>query len=454
MFDLLGGDDAATALVDADAGREVTYAELRAEAERLGRTLGDPAGRGLVLLYAGNDLRTVLRLLAAWGAGHAVMLADPTLPEDARASLERAYEPDVVLGPGDEQRRVEQPGDPVAEELALVLSTSGSTGSPKGVRLSRGAVMANARAIASALSLDPSQRAAATLPLHYTYGLSVLLSHLAAGAAVVMTGASPVQRGFVEALETAGVTSLAGVPYTYSVLERTAFFDRPPSSLQRMTQAGGRMPPEQVLRIAERLLDGGRTLWVMYGQTEACARIAVLPPEHLHARVGSVGWPVPGGTVRIERGGVQVPAGEVGDVVYSGPNVMWGYCHDRHDLGRGDELRGLLRTGDLGHLDDDGCLWLSGRASRFAKLAGVRVSLDDLEALVPELGDVAAVGDGDRVRLHVTSADPAAQKAAVRALARRLRLHHSLIVVQAHDELPRTPQGKTDYARLRAAAAD
>lgn len=449
MRDLLGGEDARVALVDAEGGETLRYGALRQRVEAAAHSLPQRRGRGLVLVYAANDVQTVVRLLAGWWAGHAVLLADPTLPEQARAQLESAYVPDVVLGPGDRVRQAAAPPAAVHEGLALVLSTSGSTGSPKGVRLPDTAVLANARAIATALRLDAEHRAAATLPLHYTYGLSVLLSHLSAGASVVLTTASPVQQGFAEALEAAGVTSLAGVPYTYALLERTGFFERPPSSLCRMTQAGGRMDPPVLRRVADRLSSGGRELWVMYGQTEACARMTVLPPEHLHSRLGSVGWPVPGGAVRIERDGVPLAPGETGDVVFAGPNVMWGYCHDREDLAVGDEQHGVLRTGDVGHLDDDGCLWLSGRASRFAKLAGVRVSLDDLECMVPELGDVAATADGDGVRLHVTAGDAMTRRRVVRALARQLRLHHSLFAVTLHEDLPRTPRGKVDYVALQ-----
>lgn len=451
MLDLLRGDDLDVALVDADGGAQLSYGELRQRAERLAAALPPRATPGLVLLYAANDVATVVRLFGAWAAGHAVLLADPTLPDDARRELERRYEPDVVLGPGPEERR-NAGGPPVADDLRLVLSTSGSTGSAKGVRLSGAAVRANARSIAGALGIDAAHRAAANLPFHYTYGLSVLLSHLSAGGSVVLTTASPVQRGFVDTLETAAVTSLAGVPYTYALLERAGFFERPPATLLRMTQAGGRLAPDAVLRISTALAAGGRSLWVMYGQTEACARMAVLPPREVATRPGAVGWAVPGGAFTIERSGSACPPGEVGEVVYSGPNVMWGYCDSRADLARGDELGGVLRTGDMGHLDADGCLWLTGRASRFAKLAGVRVSLDDLERLVTELGDVAAVAESERVRLHVTNADATAQRDVVRALARRLRLHHSLFVVQAHDELPRTPRGKVDYEALGRAA--
>lgn len=452
MLDLLGGDDADVALLDADGAVQLSYAELRQRAEQLAGGLPRRAGQGLVLVYAANDVATVVRLFGAWAAGHAVLLADPSLPDDARGDLERQYDPDVVLGAGPEERRGAAGAPPVADGLRLVLSTSGSTGSAKGVRLSGAAVRANARAIATALRIDPSHRAAANLPFHYTYGLSVLLSHLSAGASVVLTTASPVQRGYVDTLEAAGVTSLAGVPYTYALLERAGFFERPPATLLRMTQAGGRLAPDAVTRISTALAAGGRSLWVMYGQTEACARMAVLPPREVVARPGAVGWPVPGGSFRIERAGSACAPGDVGEVVYLGPNVMWGYCHGRSDLARGDDLGGVLHTGDIGHVDADGCLWLAGRASRFAKLAGVRVSLDDLERLVSGLGDVAAVAEAERVRLHVTNADPIAHRDVVRALARHLRLHHSLFVVEAHDDLPRTPRGKVDYESLRRAA--
>lgn len=449
LLALLAGAGGDIALVDADHRTALTYAELRDRVVAAAAALPGRAGPGLVLIYADNDIDTVVRLLSAWAAGHAVLLADPSLPADAREGLELAYSPDVVLGPGGMQRYADALLPPLHDGLALVLSTSGSTGSAKGVRLARTAVLANARSIAAALRIDADHRAAATLPLHYTYGLSVLLSHLVAGATVVFTRASPVQRGYVEALEGAGVTTLAGVPYTYAVLDRAGFFDRLPTSLRRMTQAGGRMEPDVVRRISERLAHGHCELWVMYGQTEACARMTVLPPEHLETRLGAVGWAVPGGELRVEREGGAAEPGAIGDVVFTGPNVMWGYCRTRADLALGDELNGVLRTGDLGHLDGDGCLWLSGRASRFAKLAGVRVSLDDLERMLPDLGEVAATTEADRVRLHVTCEDALVHRRALRALARRLRLHHSLFSVTVHTELPRTPRGKVDYVALQ-----
>jgi acyl-coenzyme A synthetase/AMP-(fatty) acid ligase len=223
-----------------------------------------------------------------------------------------------------------------------------------------------------------------------------------------------------------------------------------PPTLTTLTQAGGALAPALIDRFHRIATARGGRLYVMYGQTEACARIAVLPPTELPARLGAVGVAVPGSQLRVEVDGRAAAPGELGDVVFAGPSVMMGYATDRADLARGDELGGVLATGDRGHLDADGHLWLAGRAGRFAKLFGVRINLDELEALaaaaVPTGGAVAAVAAGDRIRLCV---EGAADAAAVRAqIAARTGLHGSGFAVEIVARLPRLPSGKLDYRTL------
>jgi acyl-CoA synthetase (AMP-forming)/AMP-acid ligase II len=236
-------------------------------------------------------------------------------------------------------------------ELALLLTTSGSTGSPRLVRLSQRNVQSNAEAIAESLRIGPDDVAATTLPMAYCYGLSVLHSHLQQGAAVVLTDRSVVDPCFWDLVRAHRVTTSRAcrTPSTCSTAPGSTGCTAAPAYL---TQAGGALPLEQVRRWAAVGRDRGWQLVVMYGQTEATARMAYLPPELAHRRPGSVGRPVPGGSVElVPVDGVQERG--VGELVYRGPNVMLGYADHPADLALGRTVH-ELRTGDLARRGPDG----------------------------------------------------------------------------------------------------
>ena len=424
----------APALVDDATGRSWSHAELAAEAEALAARLAGP--KAVVLVRSALTPGTVIGYLGALRAGHAVLVIDDATVPDRLEELVRRYEPRHVIAPDGAVTDRDVPADPAPHpDLAVLLSTSGTTGSPKLVRLSSAAVEANARAIAGYLELDAHERAVASLPLHYCYGLSVLNSHLVAGGSVVLPPGGLLHPGFWPAVATHACTSFAGVPYGYALLRKTGWQRRELPSLRTMTQAGGRLPPADTLELAAILRERGGRLVVMYGQTEATARMAWLPPDRLEEKIGSAGVAVPGGRLDVEGDG---------DVVFRGPNVMLGYAEQRADLARGDTLGGVLRTGDTGRIDDDGFLFLTGRRGRFAKLYGLRVSLDDVEAELDAPG--AAVERDDRVLgVFVQDADPDAVRL---RLARRFGLPPRTFDVQAVDALPLTAAGKVDYAAL------
>jgi acyl-CoA synthetase (AMP-forming)/AMP-acid ligase II len=211
-------------------------------------------------------------------------------------------------------------------------------------------------------------------------------------------------------------------------------------SLRTLTQAGGRLRTELVADFAQRMANVGGRLFVMYGQTEATARMTVLPPDRVADKLGSVGLPVPGGSLSINDG----------EVVYTGPNTMMGYAETGADLSRGDDLGGVLRTGDLGHLDDEGFLFLTGRRKRIGKVFGVRVNLDDVERGLAAYGAVAAVAGDDRLYVFVEGADASATQVIRKELAALLDTHVSGLEVRGVDTLPLLPTGKVDYRRLEA----
>ncbi|AXT85597.1 AMP-dependent synthetase [Aeromicrobium sp. A1-2] len=403
----------------------------------------------LVVLGGANTVETVVAYLAAMAHGHAVVLVPGDNPA-ALAGIVDAYDPDVVLDPsvgGFVERRSGTRHD-LHPELSLLMSTSGSTGSPKLVRLGQDNVVSNALSIADYLRIDDSHRAITTLPMHYCYGLSVVNSHLLSGAALVMTDLSVVDACLWDLAQDARATSFAGVPYTFDLLESTDFVDRDLPSLRHVTQAGGRMAPERIGAYARLGQERGWDFYAMYGQTEATARMAYLPPQTALARPESLGVPIPGGNFTIEPD----PALDegVGELVYTGPNVMMGYATTPADLARGPELT-ELRTGDLARQHPDGSLEWVGRRSRIAKVAGLRIDLDRAERALDGCGlEVRCVSAGDRVTVCVDGAPdiPCLRS----ALATHCGLPMHLVTVDPVPEMPRTSAGKTDYAALERRA--
>lgn len=489
----------AVALIDGDGGDTLTYHELHElvgdATDALQAVLaGAHAGGHVrandpVFLLVRNDITSIVALFALRAAGHAVILVDAALDASLVRALHAAYKPAFFVSSDESlpncaisltistaQRKItlhlsaltdQHTLSDVHPDMAYGLTTSGSTGSPKLVRLTEQAIVANARSIAAALDISADDRAITCLPLHYAYGLSLLTSHLAAGASLVVTDRGFMDGPFWTMVKTHGVTSLAGVPYMYEMLERLDPARAVPANVRVMTQAGGRLRDESVARLHTFMASRGGRFHVMYGQTEATARIAVMPHEWLPARLGSAGRAIPGGAIEIHdldtagdgdnandgHTARVLAAGEEGEVCYRGPNVMLGYATTRDDLTRGDELGGLLRTGDIGRLDAEGCLTITGRLKRIGKLFGVRVDLDAIERQLSAEAP-AAVLEGDNqlvVFTTMAASDASSIEALVQRLATQLRVQQRAIVVKSIDALPRTASGKMDYPALRRA---
>ena len=436
----LGRHGDAVAVVDVD-GTACSYAELADRADRVADRLGPV--RRLVLVEATNDLDRIVAYLGALRGGHVVLLV---APEDVRnAELIDTYSPDAVIGAGLAiSQRAEGSVHDLHPDLALLLSTSGSTGSPKLVRLSHENLEANAAAIAEYLDLQPEDRAITSLPMQYCYGLSVLHSHLGVGAGIVCTPASVVDPCFWDAVDRHGVTNLAGVPHTFELLGRSDFAGRSHPSLRLLTQAGGRLDPADVLRWRNVGQERGFDLFVMYGQTEATARMAYLPPALAGQRPSAVGVAIPGGSFRLAP--VEGAGPDEGELVYSGPNVMLGYAESPGDLALGRTVDDL-RTGDLARIDADGVVDIVGRLRRFVKVFGLRLDVGRIEQQVREQGvDALCVGDDSGLAVAVLDG---ADRAAVRELVvDRTGLPPVAVAVAAVDQVPRLANGKIDRTGL------
>ncbi|WP_028744927.1 AMP-binding protein [Rhizobium mesoamericanum] len=448
--EILRADDR-VALIFAD-GRTLSYADLNARTLRFAERLGQEEKR-LVAISAQTSEHMIVAYLGALRAGHAVAMLPPCddrLWTDFRA----AFRPDFTFRPADgrwrliNESRSERSTQQLHPDLALVLMTSGSSGTAKAVRLSYANLNANARSIADYLDLSSADRAALVLPLHYSYGLSVLHSHLVAGGSIFLPGVSVMSDDFARVIGESGCTNFSGVPYSYELLEKTPFRATQLKALRFMTVAGGRLAPELIRIYRDHMRANGGRFFVMYGQTEAAARIAFIPPESLSDNEERIGIAIPGGSLSLvdDNGNPLERPGAAGELVYAGANVMMGYGSDRIDLARPAEVE-ALHTGDIAVRDEQGFFRIVGRKSRFAKVAGLRIGFDIMEQALAKAGIAAAVvGDDEGLQACVTDVGVADRTR--RTLAEASNLPANLISVTEQPSLPRLASGKIDYDSL------
>jgi acyl-CoA synthetase (AMP-forming)/AMP-acid ligase II len=344
-------------------------------------------------------------------------------------------------------------------DLASIIYTSGSTGRPRGATLSHLNVMSNVRSIVEYLGLGRADRVMAVLPFHYVYGKSVLNTAVAVGATLVIENRFQYPTTALDTLERERCTGFSGVPSTFAILmDRTNFAERALPDLRWVTQAGGGMSPALTRRVYEALR--GRQLWVMYGATEASARLAYLPPAELPARIGSIGRAIPNVELTVRRGdGAECDVDETGELCARGANVMVGYWNDPDETARALGPHGY-RTGDLARRDADGWLWLVGRAKDMLKVGGHRVAAKEIEDAIvehPAVSEAAVIGVpdellGDRLEAFVVLRQDAALDAAGLGLFLKERLPAYKIpsAIEIRDDLPRNASGKVMKETLRA----
>ena len=336
------------------------------------------------------------------------------------------------------------------EDLALLLTTSGSTGSPMLVRQSYKNIINNANAIVQYLGITQTDRPITTLPMSYTYGLSIINSHLLKGCAVILTNKTLMDKVFWELLGANEATTFGGVPYTYEMLKKLRFSRIDLPSLKILTQAGGKLRSDLVKEFATICEQKGIRFFVMYGQTEATARMSYLPSEYAISKAGSMGIAIPGGAFWLEdeSGKIITESDTVGELIYKGENVTMGYAVSSEDLSKGDENGGVLKTGDMAKRDADGFYYIVGRKKRFLKLFGNRVNLDEIEQFIKELGyNCVCSGDDDHLRIYMIDIENHAQIKGF--VSERTGIHPSAFEVIYIETLPRNEAGKILYSALK-----
>lgn len=423
--------------------------------------------RGLCFCLCSNTIASLVGYVACVENRYPVVMLDGSKEEDTIKTLCELYHPEYIWQP--EGKNICKDGNvvltfegysliqtpfksenPVNEKLAVCLTTSGSTGSPKLVKLSYKNIRSNAESIAEYLEIDCNERPITSLPMHYSYGLSVINSHLLKGATILLTSYSVTQREFWSFLKENKASSISGVPYTYELLKTLRFMQMDLPSLKTMTQAGGKLKAEFVKEYVDFAKQTGRKFFVMYGQTEATARMSYLPWEKATEKYGSMGIAIPNGKFSlIDVNGNTIEDSDVdGELVYEGPNVSLGYAESRADLAKGDENHGVLHTGDVARRDADGYYYITGRMKRFVKVWGNRCNLDAIEQLAKSVyADVACVGEDDHIVIVITK--DGIQNELLNLLTRKTGFNSSAFQVIFMDAIPKNESGKVQYAKLK-----
>jgi acyl-CoA synthetase (AMP-forming)/AMP-acid ligase II len=446
------------ALVEAEENRCWSY-------RALARCVADVADefpitrRGVLFVFGENDLGGIVGYLAGLLAGHVVYLMSIRFQHPSVAALLERYRPELVwtrsvlaeatlgqqyafssvsLGYRFFVRKTPDAPD-LHPDLALLMSTSASTGNPKTVRISRRALAASACQVVEALGITSEDHAVTSLPFTHIYGLSVVNSHLAAGARLVIQKRSVADPAFWSARNQSPWTTLAGVTATYELMRERKVPADTLRGVRKFLHSGDRMPPQVFSWLYSSFSETQASIFLMYGQTEATGRMSVLPPELLPDCSASVGRAVPGGSLSISSDQ---------EIVFSGPNVMMGYARDREDLSRGGELTEGLCTGDSGYLERE-LLYITGRRGRTCKVFGQRVSLEDVENQLRDLCPVAVVSNSGNLLIVFEGAESEI-RARVLQLSRTFRLPPQAFLMRKVATLPRTSAGKICYRDLEA----
>lgn len=373
------------ALIDPIDRKSIKYTDLILMAKEV---VADFSRGSLVFLSCQWTIGTISFYLGCLNKGVIVVFVPEDVSRNSMESLIRIYKPAAVVYPTKITYFDFLPEKNINPNLALLMGTSGSSASPKFVRITLNNLVKNAESIAESLALSSADRGISNLPLSYSYGLSILNMHLIRGGSMVLCKNSIFEKDFWRILREYSVTNLGGVPSTYELIDKylQSSYSNDTPSLKFLTQAGGALKGSSLDKTIQNSRKLGAKFFKMYGQTEATARMTILPSDEIENNRDSVGYSIPGGRIQLlDAEGREVTALDtIGEVVYYGPNVSLGYAFSRSDIGAGDQNNGRLATGDLGFLDAFGSLHITGRKDRLVKINGMRIDLTALEDLLLE----------------------------------------------------------------------
>ena len=411
-----------------------------------------PTNKSLIISYINNKVESLAFFLACLKCNQCIALLDNNLPDKTKNQLNEKYSPNFIFHENEGSyvlSKFSNNDQEIYNENVLLLSTSGSTGSPKFVVLSNDNFLHNALKIAKILEIDKNSVAAAYLPFHYSYGLSVITSHLVVGAKVSLSNLSIMQSDFWKKIEQDNVSHFPGVPFHYETMLKLGLNRLNLSNINTMTQAGGHLSSELRQKVYDYMDQKKKKFYIMYGQTEASPRITTLKHDDFKSFPNSVGEVLEDGVITIDNSHVNELGFAEGEIIYSGPNVMLGYAENRSDLSRELTNSRKIKTGDIGYLDR-GKLFITGRIKRFAKIYGLRVNLDEIQnALNEGSNNYAALSGSDSLRIFCEgSFNKNIEEYVTDLLLERFTIPLKSISVKFIKKIPVNSRGKIIYSEL------
>jgi acyl-CoA synthetase (AMP-forming)/AMP-acid ligase II len=403
--------------------------------------------RQLIMLYAANSVNSIVYYLAALQLKHVICWADKNSSVAQLQTLQQHYGVNLFIKEG-EITLLSRKSLVLHPDLALLITTSGSTGSPSLVRLSYQNLVCNCNAICQALALQMTDKTITTLPLHYSFGLSIINTHLNVCASIILSESSLISRDFWAQIKAQNITCLYGVPYTFEMLLKLSLTRLPLKSLRFMAVAGGKLSPEKVTLVNSYCLENNSQFYVMYGQTEATARITLLSPDKVTDKPFSIGKQIAGKLWLEDNSGQKITAiKQCGELCFEGDNVMMGVAENSDDLALAPQKK-ILRTGDLAEIDSEGDYQIVGRLKRFIKVTGHRINLDEIEHYFAKQLQVACTGKDDLIRCYLMNASEAQRAQFTTKLSEYLSIHPNYIATFSVEQFPYLSSGKLNYQQL------
>ena len=462
LFDIDKKPASSLAAID-DGGGQLTYGEITTLRADLPEVLPE---RELVFCLCENRVGALAGFLALYDCKDVCLLLSAKIDQGLLDTLVQTYRPSYFWMPegkaagfgyepvygfkGYALCKTGEKAPAMHPDLSMLMTTSGTTGSPKLVRHKYGNIEANARNVAKVFGWTERERGIIDLPMQYTMGLNVITSHLYAGATVLLIEVNLMSPKYWAFIKEQKGTNFTGVPFSYEILNRLRFGRMDLPCLTTMAEGGGKLSDTLFKTFAEMMAEKGKRFFATFGTTETSARLAFLPPQDATTHIGSIGRAIPEGRLWLtDDDGNEITATDTeGELRYAGPNVTMGYGTCMDDLTKGDEFCGVYETGDLAKKDADGYYYIVGRKKRFLKLFGLRVSLDQSERIIKEHFDIecACTGDDTVMRIYIT--DESRKDAVRQLISDKTGLKSTYFDVRVIDSIPHFESGKINYRAL------
>lgn len=424
--------------------------------------------RAIAFNLCNNTVGALAAYLGSVEAELVPVMLSHSIDKDLLENLYSVYEPAYIWYPADEKfpfekcevifethgyilYRTDKKIYSFHEDLQLLMTTSGSTGSPKLVRYKKGNLEANAKNVAIAFGWTADERPLCDLAMNYTMGLNVINTHIYAGATVYLTNANIMSAEYWDYLKNNKITNITGVPFSYELMLKLRFTRMNLPHLTTLAEGGGKLNDKIFRTLAEYARDNGKRFVATFGTTETSARMAMLDPKLALDKIGSIGKAIPEGKLFLtDDNGNEIDEPNIeGELTYSGPNVTMGYAIKKEDLLREDDFCGTYHTGDIAIKDEDGFFFVVGRKSRFIKLLGYRVSLDQCERFLKDEFNIecACVGTDDHMRIYITAENK--KKLIIPYLSEKTGFFKAMFETIIIQELPKNESGKIMYKNLQ-----